>query len=139
MVTLRSVQISTHVGAEPEKGGPCPVSHYCPPGTSYPLECPAGTYNNVTGRDVCFQCPPSYFCPENITNYELYPCPQGHYCPNGTAFATQFPCPRGYFRNSSMGQSVEDCVLCPGGHYCGTEGLSYPSGLCDEGKKKYNF
>ena len=69
--------IFCYKGAEPSIGGPCPIGHYCPEGTSYPLECPAGTYNNVTGRSVCFDCPESYFCPENITDFEPYPCPNG--------------------------------------------------------------
>lgn len=29
---------------EDSTGGPCPVGHYCPQGTSLPLGCPAGSY-----------------------------------------------------------------------------------------------
>jgi hypothetical protein len=56
-------------GDEPVIGGPCPVSHYCPVGTSTPYACPAGTYNNITGQYECTPCPAGYFCNENTTTY----------------------------------------------------------------------
>lgn len=113
------------------------MGRYCPEGTSYPLECPAGTYNNLTGQAECWECPAGYFCPDNITTYENYPCPEGYYCPNGTRFSSEYPCPTGHYRNASLGQSVDDCYLCPGGQYCGQEGLPNPSGPCDEGRLPY--
>ena len=73
-------------GDEPDVGGPCPVSHYCPAGTGYPLACPAGTYNNITGQAVCTPCEAGYFCNENTTTYEDFPCQVGYYCPNGTEY-----------------------------------------------------
>ncbi|GFS22362.1 fibrillin-1-like [Elysia marginata] len=124
---------ATPTGADASKGGPCLVGHYCPQGTSYPLACPAGTYNNVTGVDACFECPASYYCPENITDYTGYPCPEGHYCPNGTTGALEFPCPKGSYRNLTRGVSQEDCFACPPGFYCGGEGLSLPTDECDQG------
>lgn len=30
--------------------GPCPLGHYCPEGTHFPVACPVGTLNNVTGE-----------------------------------------------------------------------------------------
>lgn len=30
--------------------GPCPLGHYCPEGTPFPIPCPAGTFNNATGE-----------------------------------------------------------------------------------------
>lgn len=29
-------------------GGPCPVGHFCPQGTSQPQPCPEGTFSNKT-------------------------------------------------------------------------------------------
>lgn len=58
-------------GSDPAMGGPCPVSHYCPQGTSNPIACPAGTYNNVTQQSQCAICPEGFYCPENTTTYEV--------------------------------------------------------------------
>lgn len=66
-----------------ENGGPCPVSHFCPEGTSFPLACLAGTYNNLTRQAACFPCAAGYYCPENTTSYSANPCPAGFYCPRG--------------------------------------------------------
>lgn len=121
------------LGSDPGKGGPCTISHYCPSGTSTPLPCPAGSYNNVTGQANCTICPEGYYCPEKTETYEVYQCPAGHYCPNGTEHAYQYPCPRGYYRNVTHGMSRHECYPCPGGMYCGQEGLTYPSGYCSQG------
>lgn len=74
-----------------------------------------------------------YYCPEGAESYTITPCPEGHFCPNGTRFATQYPCPKGYFNNRTHGTNLADCLPCPGGRYCGTRGLSKPSGNCDNG------
>ena len=113
--------------------GPCPVGHYCPPGTSHPKGCPAGTYMPVTGESACFSCMKGYYCPENSTDYTPYACPEGHYCPNGTRFAKQYPCPSGTFRNQTMGQGLEDCFKCLKGEYCAGTGLTKTSGKCAPG------
>ena len=68
---LRGAKEPNPTGDDATVGGPCPVSHYCPTGTSYPLMCPAGTYNNRTGQSVCVTCPASYYCPENTTTFEV--------------------------------------------------------------------
>ncbi|PKU33190.1 zonadhesin-like isoform x4 [Limosa lapponica baueri] len=116
-----------------EKGGPCPVSHFCPEGTSFPLPCLAGTYNNLTRQAACFPCAAGYYCPENTTSYSMNPCPAGFYCPKGTRFATEFPCPRGYYNPDAMTQSLDSCLPCPPGHFCGKENLTAASGECDAG------
>ncbi|KAJ7413425.1 hypothetical protein BTVI_43603 [Pitangus sulphuratus] len=51
----------------------------------------------------------------------------------GTRFATEFPCPRGYYNPDPMTQSLDSCLPCPPGHYCGKEGLTAASGQCDAG------
>lgn len=52
----------------------------------------------------------------------------------GTKFATEFPCPRGYYNPDPMTQSLDSCLPCPPGHYCGKEGLTAASGRCDPGE-----
>ena len=121
-------------GDEPDIGGPCPISHYCPSGTDFPLACPAGTYNNITGQANCTECLTGYYCPENTTTYEDFPCPVGNYCPPGTKASDEFKCPRGTYRDQPNGQSESDCLPCTGGNYCGTEGLSAVSGQCNAGR-----
>ncbi|KAE8591947.1 hypothetical protein XENTR_v10018612 [Xenopus tropicalis] len=114
-------------------GGECPVGHYCPQGSTQPLSCPAGTYNNLQRQDDCFLCPPGYYCPGNTSDYSVFQCPSGFYCPEGTKHATQFPCPRGFYNPDPNTQSLDSCLSCLPGHYCGTEGLSMVSGKCDPG------
>lgn len=82
-------------------GGPCPVGHYCPEGTSHPLGCEPGTYALSTGLSECMRCVEGYYCMGNVTDYRDTPCPTGHYCLNGTRFATQYPCPVGTYNNYS--------------------------------------
>lgn len=52
----------------------------------------------------------------------------------GTRFATEFPCPRGYYNPDPMTQSLDSCLPCPPGHYCGKENLTAASGECDAGE-----
>jgi hypothetical protein len=50
----------------PSGNEPCPKNHYCVLGTK--TECPAGTYNKVTGAttaDECVPCPPGFMCPDH--------------------------------------------------------------------------
>lgn len=54
-------------------------------------------------------------------------------CFSGTKHATQFPCPRGYYNPDPMTHSLDSCLPCPPGHYCGQENLTKPSGPCDAG------
>ncbi|XP_023933583.1 fibrillin-2 [Lingula anatina] len=124
---------SSPTGEDPTQGAPCPVGNYCSGGTSTPLNCPSGTYNNLTGQSTCLTCPEGFYCPENLTSYEEYLCPVGHYCPEGTGHAYEYKCPKGYFRNTTMGEKLADCSPCPGGYYCAGEGLTGPTGLCSAG------
>lgn len=68
-----------------------------------------------------------YFC--NIANtpvigYTTYPCPTGYYCPNGTEHNNQYPCPAGTYNPVTKRESVDQCVPCDTGKYCGTDGLT---------------
>ena len=113
--------------------GPCTVGHYCTAGTSFPLDCPPGTYMPVKGSTKCWTCPSSYYCLSSVSNYTEFECPMGHYCPNGTEYDKQYPCPSGTFRNATLGKSVSDCFPCTPGSYCNGVGLLQPTGLCSGG------
>ena len=106
----------------------CNLGHYCPEGTSNPLQCPPGTYSAGLGNTKladCLACPPGAYCAEPgldaISGYceagyycssgaEVSvhavitatggPCPVGHYCPTGTG--SPIPCPRGSIMPSTM-------------------------------------
>ena len=132
--------------------GLCPEGRYCPSGTSDPVACPEGSHANVTGlasAEECFSCPPGmycerpglanpsglcsggYFCDVNATRAAWLPCIAGHYCPIGSGVST--PCPRGTYYPSIRASSVDECLPCTSGSYCGSAGLSRPSGPCDPG------
>ena len=68
---------STNTGT----GGVCTIGHSCPSGSSAPVPCAAGTYNNVTGQSSCPQCPAGYYCVAQTDDYSLYPCPAGRFNP----------------------------------------------------------
>lgn len=59
--------------------------------------------------------------------------PSPSLCSSGTRYATQFPCPRGYYNPDPLTQSLDSCLPCPPGHYCGQENLTQTSGPCDAG------
>lgn len=80
-------------------GGPCPVGHYCPEGTSNALECPSGSYAVTTGLSVCIECVAGYYCEEGTIDYSGTPCPVGHYCLAATSSSNQYPCPIGTYNN----------------------------------------
>ena len=114
-------------------GGLCPIGSYCPEASFQPIPCQQGTYNELTGQSSCLDCPQGYYCPENTSDYSIYPCPIGYYCPTGTEHSSQYPCPRGTYNNRTNGMDIDDCLLCPPGKYCDGEGLSTFSGDCSEG------
>lgn len=59
--------------------------------------------------------------------------PSSELCFLGTKYATQYPCPRGYYNPDPLTQSLDSCLPCPPGHYCGQENLTQASGPCDAG------
>ena len=121
-------------------GNQCSPGTYCPSGSSHPILCPVGTFNQLTGgqdRSYCISCTPGYFC-DNIgaqnvsglcdsgfycsggastpTPLDLitgYFCPKGHYCESGSS--TPIPCRDGEYSNVTHSTS---CSVCPSGFYC---------------------
>ena len=110
----------------------CTLGSFCPEGSFAPTPCAAGSFQQLPGQASCDVCPPSYYCPPNGTVVPLA-CPPGYYCEAGTRLATQTPCPPGTFGNVSMLGAVSDCAVCSPGSFCGSPGLTAPTGACDAG------
>ena len=60
-------------------------------------------------------------------------CPRGSYCPDSTISSTQHLCPHGTYSAVTGLQNVSSCTPCTPGKYCGSEGLTSPSGHCSGG------
>ncbi|CAG6003426.1 unnamed protein product, partial [Menidia menidia] len=136
-------------------GGICPAGHYCTKGSSVPTPCPAGFYQNeeggkgkddckpcflgwfqnLPGQKECDPCPAGYHCQSLSTSptrgnptgaSSPVPCPAGFVCPKNDSTSQLIPCPKGTY-NPSQG------LTHTAGHFCGTEGLVEPTGLCAAG------
>ncbi|XP_031412728.1 zonadhesin-like isoform X3 [Meleagris gallopavo] len=98
--------------------GPCPLGHYCPEGTPFPVACPVGTLNNSTGGtspESCVPCYPGSFCASVGLSSPTGPCTEGFYCPaNFSSFSpTAFLCPKGHFCQLGAARPTP----CPAGEY----------------------
>ncbi|ESP01227.1 hypothetical protein LOTGIDRAFT_111802 [Lottia gigantea] len=124
-------------------GGPCPVGTYCETGSSQPVNCVAGTYNNLEQQQSCLDCPVGYYCEEKaISTTECAPshgvvtpkvCPAGFYCYNGTKTDREYPCPLGTYSNTTSLESLTECRDCPPGYYCEAENITEPTSKCFAG------
>lgn len=136
----------------------CPPGYYCPSGTGIVWQsCPRGTFSTQEGlsnETQCTQCHGGYYCanknstvvsgscsagyyctqgsdtPTPDANYTgiAGPCSAGHYC--GIRTTNPEPCPLGTFSNALRNQNSSDCTACSYGQYCGTTGLTTPTGEC---------
>ncbi|XP_069750647.1 neurogenic locus notch homolog protein 4-like [Narcine bancroftii] len=120
----------------------CPMGHYCPEGSKYPLPCPLGSYSPTAGlrsEEQCQRCPIGHFCDQlGLTDlskaqlcdpgYICYagstvPCPsdgiQGYMCPSGVCCPpgtiSEIPCNPGTY-NPLPGAG--NCLPCPAGTIC---------------------
>lgn len=141
---------------------PCPLGYVCSVGTIIVNRpCLPGTYGPVTGltnENDCFSCPggeycaipglnrtsgsctAGYSCPPRSTNafggdgtlnILARPCPPGNYCPTGTA--VPYPCGPGTYQPLTSATGRTYCLYCPPGQYCGSSGLTLPTGNCSAG------
>lgn len=87
IASLKFVFVFTGTGGKQKPPTPCPVGHYCPPGTKHPMQhkCAPGTWSNRTGltsEEECFPCPAGWFCVGGARS-PTGMCSSGHYCPQG--------------------------------------------------------
>ncbi|XP_053729819.1 SCO-spondin isoform X1 [Synchiropus splendidus] len=140
----------------------CPIGHYCAQGSSVASPCPPGSYQNETGGKAeadckpcplgffqelsgqreCNPCPPGFHClpqsssPSRVASTGLsspLPCPAGYVCPRTGPESRPVPCPKGTYSPALGLSSSGECLLCPAGSFCGSEGLAQPSGACVPG------
>jgi hypothetical protein len=60
-------------------------------------------------------------------------CSAGSYCPPGTHSGGDYLCPAGTYGARAGLTNLTDCSSCPAGYYCGSTGLTQPSGKCAAG------
>lgn len=87
IASLKFVFVFTGTGGKQKPPTPCPVGHYCPPGTKHPMQhkCAPGTWSNrtsLTSEEECFPCPAGWFCVGGARS-PTGMCSSGHYCPQG--------------------------------------------------------
>eukprot|EP00347_Sterkiella_histriomuscorum_P024098 403332318 len=100
------------------QGNVCPVGAYCVEGSTAPVLCPIGTYNDKVGASslsFCLQCPDERSCLTEGTYSPGDGCPAGYYCVTDpvTKLLQQFECEEGY--KCPAGKSVKQ--ICPPGTY----------------------
>ncbi|ETK89593.1 hypothetical protein L915_06374, partial [Phytophthora nicotianae] len=118
--------------------GVCYAGHYCPPGSSAPIQAQVGSFAGTTGSVVSTMCFPGTYTPLKAT-VECEICPAGHSCPG---YGTYIPslCPRGFYRsladsitcracpegtwspNTGL-TDISYCEICPAGRVCGSSGM----------------
>ncbi len=104
------------------------------------LNCPAGTYQDLTAQTTCKSCPEKKYCPGGSTVGTVTPidCPNGHYCPEGTQNYEIFRCFVGTYHKTSDGPLADSaqCTACEAKFYCPKVGMTetdYPSYPCANG------
>jgi len=96
-------------------GKACSKGTYCVPGSAYEKLCDIGTYNDLTGKGSCKDCPAGRVCTD-IGTITTSPCPSRYYCPTKSRIPT--PCPAGRYSTETELSAESQCPACPGGSYC---------------------
>ncbi|KAM7321322.1 hypothetical protein ACRRTK_019414 [Alexandromys fortis] len=86
--------------------GPCLAGYYCPPG-------------QTSATPMSFRCPRGFYCPEGSPQPKA--CGNGTFQPQETQGSCEL-CPMGFY-----------CEASSSGMFCGSQGLTQPSGLCHSG------
>jgi len=118
------------------RSGRCPIGHYCPTGSSFPVPCPAGTYQDTLGQWECKSCDIYKYCGRIGLTVPEGPCALGYECLGGAIYAkpndymTGQPCDKGTYCQG--GKSTK----CPGGYYAPVQGMGEclkcpPGSYCD--------
>ncbi|CDJ58834.1 hypothetical protein, conserved [Eimeria maxima] len=104
------------------------VSGTSSPGPAAPTPCPKGWYQDLKGQVACKICPDGYFCMDSAATPTK--CHEGYYCPKGSYNGYENPCPVGTYNNTKGAKAVSECLPCPTGKFCGSRGLTQPTGEC---------
>ena len=118
--------VSNPVGKQSAQG------YYAPSGSEFQLKCPRGKYSNQAGKAQCDECGGGYKC-TNVGMSTRDTCPKGFYCPPVSSFGSSNTydiqaCPRSTYNDQDGRASAIDCMACPAGHYCPTEGMNAAPG-----------
>ena len=122
----------------PFGSGQCFAGHYCPPGTSYPLKVPPGsfastsgsivpvlcfpgTYSPIRGSKTCQVCPAGFSC-QGYGTYVPRMCEAGSYRSMADSITCKM-CPSGTFTPFKGTTDVSLCYPCPSGRVCGFQGM----------------
>lgn len=117
-------------GASTSKQHIAPIGTYTSAGASSPTDCDPGTYNPAQGQSSCLTCPAGFYCPNSKMSDPLV-CNPGKYCPSGRS--SEISCDLGTYNPSYGMKESTHCIPCKSGYYCGSTGLTSPTGLCDAG------
>ncbi|KAL8427177.1 hypothetical protein Efla_006804 [Eimeria flavescens] len=101
-------------------------------GPADPTPCPRGWYQELMAQTSCKICLEGYYCADSSVAPELQ-CPEGHFCPEGTFDGGEHPCPLGTYNGEKGAKTASECITCPAGQFCGSRGLTKPSGDCFAG------
>ncbi|OAF70389.1 hypothetical protein A3Q56_01861 [Intoshia linei] len=103
--------------------GHCLSGQVCPPGSTAPVNCPAGKYCNEKRLSIpSGDCYAGYIClskatipnPTDGTTGKI--CPVGKYCVSGATIPVD--CPEGTYRDVAGAGKITDCYDCTMGYYC---------------------
>jgi hypothetical protein len=107
------------------QSGICPQGYYCPQGAFFPVPCPPGTFNDLTGQSTSAAClvigtvHPGYYTDKPGMYWAIIQnsnkCAPGYFCTGAAKSAYDQPCPVGTY-TATEAQSA--CVTCPAGYYC---------------------
>ena len=94
--------------------GMCPKGHYCPTGSSFPIPCAAGTYQDEVNQSSCKTCDEYKYCGEIGLQAVSGPCALGYQCLGGAIYAkpndymTGMPCTKGNYCQGGQSQPCPD-------------------------------
>ena len=135
---------------------PCAPGYYCPVSTSYAHRFrPIVTYSNTTqlrNSTQCLSCQACQYCGAAGQTAPTASCAAGYYCVQNAQSARAIAwyrcqclpdrvvlhqrnvltcaCPVGSYGNRTGLRDASEFISCPPGLYCGSAGLSTPSGSC---------
>lgn len=135
--------------SRPSGHGFCFPGHYCPPGSSWPIPVPIGSFSGSKAISPSMCSPGSYAPLEGLR--ECIPCPAGYSC---EGYGTSVPkscnegtyrsiahsiscqmCPTGTYTPYHGSTDVSECFPCPDGRICSSKAMNQiaQSEPCDVG------